>query len=284
MGDISQSVGAWERGAKNLKNDVIIVQQLLKTISKGAKQPELDPGKVDGKIARPSQKSRTFAAINAFEGSYLSICGGLIEPRGETFKLLNAMAAIMQPFLPDAAFPPRPSFGSPGTEKVKGMFGDFEYEDARTADNPRGIRILGDWQRKNIVKVELPQLAKVTGGKRKHMWFHRLARQQLTELWTDWEKAGFLDRIITYDGSFNPRYISPSGGKLSLHSWGSAFDINAHWNQRKKIPAQLGEKGCVRELVPLANQHGFFWGGHYSERIADGMHFEVAVLAPKAET
>jgi hypothetical protein len=31
----------------------------------------------------------------------------------------------------------------------------------------------------------------------------------------------------------------------------------------------------VRELVPIANKHGFYWGGHYSKR-ADGMHFEAA--------
>jgi hypothetical protein len=26
--------------------------------------------------------------------------------------------------------------------------------------------------------------------------------------------------------------------------------------------------------VPLAHEHGFYWGGHFSVR--DGMHFEVA--------
>ena len=39
-------------------------------------------------------------------------------------------------------------------------------------------------------------------------------------------------------------------------------------------PALLGEKGCVRELVPIAHDHGFYWGGHFTRQ--DGMHFEVA--------
>ncbi|MBP0575977.1 M15 family metallopeptidase [Mycobacterium tuberculosis] len=39
----------------------------------------------------------------------------------------------------------------------------------------------------------------------------------------------------------------------------------------------MGAKGCVRELVPIANRFGFYWGGHFSTR-ADGMHFEVAKL------
>jgi Putative peptidoglycan binding domain/D-alanyl-D-alanine carboxypeptidase len=32
-------------------------------------------------------------------------------------------------------------------------------------------------------------------------------------------------------------------------------------------------------LVGIANDHGFYWGGHYSKRL-DGMHFEVAQLRP----
>jgi hypothetical protein len=39
----------------------------------------------------------------------------------------------------------------------------------------------------------------------------------------------------------------------------------------------VGEKGSVRELVPIANRWGFYWGGHYNGR-PDGMHFEVAFL------
>jgi hypothetical protein len=38
----------------------------------------------------------------------------------------------------------------------------------------------------------------------------------------------------------------------------------------------MGQKGCVRELVPIANEFGFYWGGHFSRM--DGMHFEIAKL------
>jgi hypothetical protein len=40
-------------------------------------------------------------------------------------------------------------------------------------------------------------------------------------------------------------------------------------------PAKQGELGSVRELVPIANKWGFYWGGHFKER-KDGMHFELA--------
>jgi len=29
--------------------------------------------------------------------------------------------------------------------------------------------------------------------------------------------------------------------------------------------------------VPIAHDHGFYWGGHFSR--SDGMHFEVAKLS-----
>jgi D-alanyl-D-alanine carboxypeptidase-like protein len=41
-------------------------------------------------------------------------------------------------------------------------------------------------------------------------------------------------------------------------------------------PALVGRPGSVRELAPIANQHGFYWGGHFTR--LDGMHFEVAKL------
>jgi hypothetical protein len=47
----------------------------------------------------------------------------------------------------------------------------------------------------------------------------------------------------------------------------------------------IGEKGCVRELVPIANEHGFYWGGHFGSVVngkmigrMDGMHFEIAKI------
>lgn len=276
MPPISRSVGAWERGATNRREDVLTVQNLLKTVSRGTGNTAFNPGTVDGRIARPSQRSRTFAAITAFEGSYLSICSGLIEPGGATFRQLTEVAESLSA-VPDSAFPPHPAFNSPGPQQRAAMFGAFEYEPAPTTDNPEAIRILGNWEHENIVSVPLPQLSQVTNGRNRGMRFHRLARAQLIELWEDWESAGLLDRILTYAGSFVPRFIRGSRSRLSNHAFGSAFDINVRWNPLNKIPAAVGETGCVRELVPIANRHGFYWGGHYNSR-PDGMHFEIALL------
>jgi hypothetical protein len=43
-----------------------------------------------------------------------------------------------------------------------------------------------------------------------------------------------------------------------------------------KIPALVGQKGSVREIVPIANEFGFYWGGHFTRK--DGMHFEIAKI------
>lgn len=65
--DISASVGAWERGAQNHKDDVITVQTLLTGAAGRLAQPAIDPKGIDGGIARPPKDSATVAAIKAFQ-------------------------------------------------------------------------------------------------------------------------------------------------------------------------------------------------------------------------
>ena len=102
---------------------------------------------------------------------------------------------------------------------------------------------------------------------------------QFTDLWSAWENAGLLSKILTFDGAYNPRYIR-GGAKnqiLSNHAFATAFDINYAWNKLGAEPATFGQEGCVYELVPIAHRFGFYWGGHFSTR-KDGMHFEVAKI------
>jgi D-alanyl-D-alanine carboxypeptidase len=176
-------------------------------------------------------------------------------------------------------FPPRPSFNPlVSNAQREAVFGHYNYVPAPERDNPEAIRILGTWERDNIVRVPIPQLRKALGSRApESMTFHRLAAKQLQGMWADWEKAKLLDRILAYDGSFVPRFVRGSRSALSNHAFGSAFDINERYNKLGKRPALVGEKGSVRELVPIANQWGFYWGGHYKNRL-DGMHFEVAFL------
>jgi len=177
----------------------------------------------------------------------------------------------------DPSWPPRPAL-SPlvSTSARQKIFGAYKFVSEPVAGNAENIRILGNWEDENIVRVAIPQL-RVPGAPQNGVRFHRRAGRQLQNLWRDWEKRGLLDLILSWDGAFVPRFVRGSRTVLSNHAFGTAFDINAAWNALGTRPALVGEHGSVRELVPIANAHGFFWGGHFNGR-ADGMHFEVAEI------
>ncbi|MCU0347334.1 MAG: M15 family metallopeptidase [Saprospiraceae bacterium] len=173
-------------------------------------------------------------------------------------------------------FPYKPDFNPlVGNAARAKIFGNFKFKSA--GNGTEAIIITDGWAEKNIVRPEIPQLKGIKGvpqsGK---IQFHKLGAEQLQALFVDWEKAGLMKHILTWEGSFVPRFVRGSRKVLSNHSFGTAFDINYAWNKLGQVPALIGEKGSVRELVAIANKHGFYWGGHFSR--LDGMHFEVAKL------
>lgn len=121
----------------------------------------------------------------------------------------------------------------------------------------------------------------------KNIRVHREAAVPLKRSFSAWHDADLLHLIIGYAGAYNPRYKRGRSGPashgtressevsaLSNHAFGSAFDINSYQNAYGAYLAEVHEAGCVRELVPLAHEHGFYWGGYFGKR--DGMHFELA--------
>jgi hypothetical protein len=175
----------------------------------------------------------------------------------------------------DTNWPPIPNFKPlPSRAKRDEAFGHFEF----TRGKGRSINIQGGWVQANIVEIVIPQLAKLwRGGK---VQVHRRVADQMKAMWAAWEAAGLLHLVLTYGGDFVPRVMAGNSGEISMHSFGSAFDINVDWNQYNVRAALVGDKGSVRELVPIANQHGFYWGGHFRYNRhtdqSDGMHFEWA--------
>src|SRR5437764_8651266 len=93
---ITDSVGRWEKGARNLQADVETVQRLLETAAQKLQAPDLDPKGVDGKIARQSAQSNTVAAIEAFQKRSNVSIDGLIEPGGQTWQALLQAAGPLQ--------------------------------------------------------------------------------------------------------------------------------------------------------------------------------------------
>jgi len=172
-------------------------------------------------------------------------------------------------------WPAAPSFrplGAAGRDKT---FGKIRFKAKPTKGNPEGIVILGSWQKNNLTRVVVPQLKGVRGApKSGRIFWHKAGTAQLLALFNAWEEAGQMDLVLSWAGSWCPRFVRGSRTYLSNHTWATAFDINVPWNGLRKTPALVGNKGSVRELVSIANKLGFYWGGHFKRK--DGMHFELA--------
>jgi hypothetical protein len=172
-------------------------------------------------------------------------------------------------------FPPPPTNIGPKTNADREQFfGHFAHVHAPTPSMPERIRITDGWSTRNVHKVLIPQLVGINGAPDSgNVYFHDKVAAPVQALFAAWETAGLMHLVLGWAGSFVPRYIKGSRTILSNHAFAAAFDINVPWNGLGARPALVGRKGSVRLLVPLANQHGFYWGGHYKKR-KDGMHFE----------
>lgn len=155
-------------------------------------------------------------------------------------------------------------------------FGHFRFMPAPVPNDKERIRILDGWVAENIISVAIPEL----GGR--PVWVHRLIADKVQALFAAWKAAGLISRIRSFDGAFCARYKRKRawGGpeNLSNHSWGTALDINARWNPIGHEPAALDTEGCTRELVQVAYERGFVWGGNFAAPYTDGMHFEIGQL------
>jgi hypothetical protein len=172
-------------------------------------------------------------------------------------------------------WPAKPRFKPLATNAERAaVFGKFAYRYKPVPGNPENIEVIDNWARENIITAKVPQLVLIKGSDK--VSFHKKAKAQLEQLWKDWETAGLMHLVLTWAGSYNPRFIRGSNRILSNHAFGTAFDINVEWNGLGVLPPLVGRKGSVRELVELANKNGFYWGGHFTR--LDGMHFEVAKI------
>jgi len=75
------------------------------------------------------------------------------------------------------------------------------------------------------------------------------------------------------DGVYAPAWVRVVRAFQAAHGL-KDIDLNVRWNRLKTVPALKGHLGSVRELVPVANACGLYWGGHFSR--LDGVHFELA--------
>lgn len=154
------------------------------------------------------------------------------------------------------------------TEDCIRVFGD--YHDCILPDG----HISQSWQRAILVKLDLPaplplswdlktNVDVISCHKKVSPWLGNALRDifQLPDVW---------DTISDYGGCYNFR-IRKGGPSLSLHSWGAAIDINVNKNPFGKKPTS---KSMHPEIVSIFTSYGFLWGGTFTGKAVDGMHFE----------
>lgn len=156
------------------------------------------------------------------------------------------------------------------------LFGRFDFEASPTKGNPERIIVDRAWVNNAIVHVAVPQLIGVRGVPRNgNLAFHHKVGPRFLALVAAWEAEGVLGDILTWNGSYVPRFSRGRAEQrlLSAHSWGTAFDINVPWNGFRSTPAAPAAKGSVHALAAVAKRLGWVWGGDFSS--PDGMHFEM---------
>jgi len=232
---------------------------------------------IDGKY-----EAEAVIATQAWQKDYGIVADGVIGPRS----FGRAQELGFNPGFEDADvaeagpnWPPKPSFAALDSAARGQLFGQFAFKPAPAAGNPEAIEILDGWAMKHIETVDIPELVGVAGapalGK---IRLHRVAVEPFRKFFRALDDAALKDRVLSFGGSWAPRFIRGSRLLLSNHAYGSALDLNVPWNALATVPAQKGSKGCLREIVPLANECGLYWGGHFARQ--DGMHFELARIAP----
>jgi len=163
------------------------------------------------------------------------------------------------------------------------LLGVPSWEPAPTAAEPGAVKLEPAWSAKNLVLIEIPELAELATARGWSDWksgkvmAHRAVADDLRALWADWKKEGLLDRILSVDGFWASRLTRGSTSSLSNHAYGSAFDVNAAQNPLGKAGAGPGERGSTHELEEVAWRHGFTTGRRWAR--PDAMHFEYAKRA-----
>ncbi len=157
---------------------------------------------------------------------------------------------------------------------VEKTFGRFAWEN--DSERPGAIKVLGEWERQNIVSLAPPFALRDSRGRPLSVIrCHRLIAPALTRALSELKRRNLCQLINTFDGCYVPRHMSWNLKRpLSRHSWGIAIDLNA-----RLFPLGSKEKQNAR-LIEIFAKQGFTWGGEW--KTPDPMHFEIVDLAQPA--
>lgn len=126
------------------------------------------------------------------------------------------------------------------------------------------------WESDQLARAPLPFSIPLSWDKSKlvsKIYCHKKLIRIFPDLFGEIEKKGLKKEVRTFGGCFNFR-SKRTIGKLSTHSWGIAVDLNPETNP-------MGKPGDIHEgVVEIFRQFGFKWGGDWTGKGKDPMHFQ----------
>ncbi|BCS52017.1 M15 family metallopeptidase [Geobacter sp. SVR] len=126
------------------------------------------------------------------------------------------------------------------------------------------------WEAERMATARLPFTIPLSWDRSRKVhgiYCHKFLTPIVSELFAAIDKRGFGSQIKTFGGCFNYRPKRQSS-KLSTHCWGIAIDLNPETN-RPGTPGDMHP-----ELVAMFREFGFKWGGDWTGKNRDPMHFQ----------
>ncbi|MDH3892234.1 MAG: M15 family metallopeptidase [candidate division Zixibacteria bacterium] len=129
---------------------------------------------------------------------------------------------------------------------------------------------LASWEAAHMVRAQLPftiPLSWAPSQVVKRLYCHRKLKDLFRTVFNEIVEEKLKSKVVSYGGCFEYR-LKRGTHELSTHSWGIAIDLNVKTNQ-------VGTKGDMAPgIVAVFKRHGFNWGGDWSGRRCDPMHFQ----------
>jgi LysM repeat protein len=199
----------------------------------------------------------------------LALYNGLTDPNvvvvGQTIEI-PARRELDGPPAPPPLPPVVPLDLTPpnGLEQILATFGNiYDYIAEDGTLDPR-------WQAEFLTRSALPFAMPLSWDRAKvvsQLQCHVKLRDVFPAVFTAIAQRGLQPQIKTFGGCFNFR-TKRTAGKLSTHSWGIAIDLNPETN------AQGAPGDMDADVVDVFREFGFKWGGDWSARSKDPMHFQ----------
>ena len=151
-----------------------------------------------------------------------------------------------------------------GIAQVLSTFGNIH--DYIQEDGTLDVR----WQTEMLARVNLPFPMTLSFDPSKTILSftcHKLLVPIFGDVFSKLQTGGLQAKVTSFGGCFAFR-PQRTGTVLSTHSWGIAIDLNPITNQQ----GTLGDMDAG--VIELFRENGFEWGGEWSGKTKDPMHFQ----------